>query len=372
MKIIRYQQDHVSAVKEFNRRLRAGGIHFQFPESPIPNWLPPVEGHRIFQEMFVAVEDSGVVRGGYILKHQEFVLNGERVDIGNYQLPLSEGVIDNAYNQLGLLLLQDALRRNPMLYALGMGGVGRPLPKLLSAFGWRVELVPFAFKVCRSARFFRNITYLRNTTVRKLLCDLAAFTGTGYLAINVMQALHASGSPAPTDDTVAASFDNNCDTLWDLCKGAYSLSAVRDRATLSILYPESDERFIRLIVRGRSCADSAPLGWAVMLDTTMAGHKQFGDMRVGTIVDCLAAPGHEKSVIAAATLHLGNRGVDIILSNQSHLAWIEALRSYGYLSGPSNFALATSPALTSRLTEIDPAFSRLHFNRGDGDGPIHL
>ena len=359
-------------MKQFNERLRSGGIHFQFPESPVPHWLPPVEGRRIFQEMFVAVDDVGFVHGGYILKHQEFILNGERVTIGNYQLPLSEGVIDNTFNSVGLLLLQDALKRNPMLYALGMGGVNRPLPKILVALDWRLALVPFAFKVCRSARFLRNITYLRNSPTKRLLCDLAAFTGVGYLAINMMQALHASGPTAPTIDKIVTTFGDDCDRLGQSCQDTYSLAAVRDSATLNILYPESDDRFIHLLVHDRSHSDSAPLGWAVMLDTSMKDHKQFGNMQVGTIVDCLAVPGHEKSVIASATLHLNNRGVDIIVSNQSHPAWVNALRSYGYLSGPSNFALATSPALTSRLTESDPSFDRLHFNRGDGDGPIHL
>ena len=58
-------------------------------------------------------------------------------------------------------------------------------------------------------------------------------------------------------------------------------SPQRDAATLDQLYPPSDPRFLRVRAVG---------GWAVLLDTRMQDHKQFGDMRVGTIVDCLAPP----------------------------------------------------------------------------------
>ena len=57
--------------------------------------------------------------------------------------------------------------------------------------------------------------------------------------------------------------------------------AKRDAATLDCLYPPSDPRFIRI---------RTDHGWAVLLDTPMSAHKQFGDLRVGTIVDCLAPP----------------------------------------------------------------------------------
>ena len=37
-----------------------------------------------------------------------------------------------------------------------------------------------------------------------------------------------------------------------------------------------------------------------MLDTAMKDHKQFGDMRVGSIIDCFATPGNEHAVAFAA------------------------------------------------------------------------
>jgi hypothetical protein len=104
----------------------------------------------------------------------------------------------------------------------------------------------------------------------------------------------------------------------------------------------------------------------------MSAHKQFGDLHVGTIVDCLALPENAESVIAAATELLTDRNVDLIVSNQSHPWWCSALTANGFLSGPSNFALATSPKLTQMIASTDQAFTRIHINRGDGDGPINL
>jgi hypothetical protein len=88
--------------------------------------------------------------------------------------------------------------------------------------------------------------------------------------------------------------------------------------------------------------------------------------------------------------------VDLIVSNQLHGAWCTALVESGFRAGPSNYLLALSPALAEaagggemrrqagvdRLKPVPPwqaeAVGKLklalpfHFNRGDGDGPIHL
>jgi hypothetical protein len=108
----------------------------------------------------------------------------------------------------------------------------------------------------------------------------------------------------------------------------------------------------------------------VLLDTQMRGHLQFGDMRVGSIVDCLAAPEQAGAVMRAAAGVLEERGVDLMVSNQLHRAWSDALQQAGFRKGPSNFLLALSPALAECVNGAgDDGF---HFNRGDGDGPIHL
>jgi hypothetical protein len=138
----------------------------------------------------------------------------------------------------------------------------------------------------------------------------------------------------------------------------------RDAATLNVLYPPGTDRFTRIRVDSR--------GWAVVLDTQMRSHKYFGDMRVGTVADCFAAPDDASAVIAAATQLLSSRGVDLIVSNQSHDAWCAGLKGCGFRKGPSNFIFAASKKLATLLEPFDESVGGVHLTRGDGDGPIHL
>ena len=64
--------------------------------------------------------------------------------------------------------------------------------------------------------------------------------------------------------------------------------------------------------------------------------------------------------------------MDLIVSNQANPAWGKAFLAAGYLVGPSNFILALSPMLVGRLEPLEVSRKRIHMNRGDGDGPIHL
>ncbi len=69
------------------------------------------------------------------------------------------------------------------------------------------------------------------------------------------------------------------------------------------------------------------------MDSQLEDHKQFGNMRLGSIVDCLALCGCEGSAMAAASNVLEQRGVDLIVSNQHHQAYGTVLKSSDFLSG---------------------------------------
>src|ERR1700746_3299280 len=157
-----YTEDRIPAVKAFNQRLAAGGIalEFHFPESSVPHWLPKLNGRRIFQEYFLAL-DGEAARGASTLKHQNFSLSGETIPIAYYHLPVSEGIVNKAYASVGVQMLRSALKMQPMLFALGMGGFDRPLPSMLKALGWSLSAVPFYFRVNHAAPFFREIAPLR-------------------------------------------------------------------------------------------------------------------------------------------------------------------------------------------------------------------
>ena len=109
-----------------------------------------------------------------------------------------------------------------------------------------------------------------------------------------------------------------------------------------------------------------------ILSTQMINHRQFGNMRLGSIVDCLSLQEHAQTVILSITEYLENNGVDLIVSNQSNDCWCSALKKTGFIKGPSNFIFAASKLLSDKLTDNINLKDHIHLTRGDGDGPIHL
>ena len=360
----------VPAVREFNNRLGSGGVTVQFSVSPDPQWLPKIAGRKIFQEYYLAVDRDKSVHGGYILKHQDFWIRDRVIPIADFHLPISEGTVNRRYSQLGVTLLRDALSRQPLLYGLGIGGYDEPLVRLFQAAGWSAFSVPFFFRVVRPTAFLRNIAFLRRFAAGRLLLDLSAASGLGWLGIHAYQACRGSRSSKVAADDVepVAEFSDWADELWESCRRQYGMSAVRDAETLRILYPKNNDKFIRLKVGSRS----RPIGWVVVLDSQLSGHKHFGNMRLGSIADCFASVADTAAVVGAARRYLESRGVDLIVSNQSHIAWRRGFRQAGFFSGPSNFIFAASRELTELLRRESVENDDLHFNRGDGDGPINL
>ena len=366
--IVPYTEDLEEAVRQFNRKLKEGGADVRFPESHVPEWLPRREGSMLFQEYYLAMDD-GVVRGGYILKSQDFLIGGKVRTIADLRLPLSEGIVNPDYNFLGLRLVMNALARQPLLFALGMGGYSQPLPQMLKAMRWSMGPVPFLFLIVRPAAFLRNIAALRTSKTRRFACDVAACTGLGSLAWRLASLAHPSYH---TDNSVTweevDEFGPWVDEIWKTGRTETTLAAVRDAAVVRTLYPPDDHRFIRLKIS----RNAQSIGWAVGLATQMESHKQFGNMKVGTLVDGFSTPANALDVVSCTRDALENRGVDLIVSNQSHTAWSDALSRCGFRQGPTNFLFAASPKLARLVPDFSDAFARFHVNRGDGDGPIHL
>jgi hypothetical protein len=365
-----YNDDDIEAVRQFNGRIRAGGLLTQFPLSPVPAWLPKIPGRRLFQEHFLAVERDGVVRGGYVLKHQDFWLKNRMVSLADFQLPISEGVINKSYPQVAVQLLRHAMLEQPLLFGLGMGGYDQAVTRLLQAAGWSMFSVPFFFRVRRPAAFLENLTHLRRNREVRWALDALRVTGLGWLGVHGMQAIHGRGGrlDAAIGIEQTDEFSGWIDDLWEKQKGKYGLTAVRDCEVMRILYPKEEARFIRLKITRQS----RPIGGAVLLDSRLANHNHFGNMRLGTIVSCFGATEEAPHIVHAARSALELRDVDLIVSNHSHAAWRRGFRQAGFLQGPSNFIFAASKELTLLLAREGLRPEDLHFNRGDGDGPINL
>jgi hypothetical protein len=358
--------EHVASVREFNQRIvKAGWGDFQLQQDPALN---AGDGPAKW-ECWLALQD-GVVRGGYQLKNLEFAFGGELRPVAFYNLSISESVIDRMYAAIGPRMATHAVAGHPLAFALGMGGTGKPLPRLLKGLGWDVWEVPFLFRVLRPARVLRGLAALRTTAFRRLAADVGAATGVPSAVTHIWQGVKRLRTRAARFSVrEVPHFDAWADDVWNECKGSYAMISRRDCEALAITYPPSFERIVRLAVE----SDGAVAGWAIIRATRHSGHKQFGDLYVGSIVDCLArSDAAIPAVVEAATDFLEDRGVDLIVTNQAHHTWRAALERDGYLLGPSNFALAVSKDLGRQVGPLEANAGNIHINRGDGDGPIHL
>jgi hypothetical protein len=358
-----YQEQHEPAVRDFNQRLLAVGAdkNLVFYTHSLPRWLPNSGDCDLYNEYFVALEGE-TVRGGYALKWQKFSFpDGSVRSLGYYHHPLSEGIIDRAYASVGGMLLRDALIRSPLLYCLGMDGYNHPLPQMLIRLGWSHCLVPFYFSVAHPFRFLRQMRAIRNSPLRRWLMDFAAFTGIGWAAWKVARALN-DRSEAGLSCEAVEEFSEWADGLWEEAKSSCTLTAVRDSRTLRRLYPPSQQHLTRLRVR----RSQQTIGWVVVGERRT--DAKYGEMQVGSIVDCWALPGDESTVARAAINSLEMEGMDLIVSNQSHQAWGQALTDIGCLKAESNFVFAASKKLAEMLQPFEHTRLKMHFTRADGDG----
>jgi hypothetical protein len=361
-----YGPVHEPAVQEFNRRLQQSSDdpNLVFSKTAMPRWLPAAGNNPVWNEFFVAVEGQAV-RGAYGLKQEMVFIRGKGLHrVACYHHPLSEGIVDRSYASVGALLARDALARQPLLYALGMGGVERPLAKMLKALGFSLTTIPFYFRVVHPSTFLREMEALRQERWRAMLMNIAAATGTGWLAIKSVQGLaNLRARPAEFVAEEVAEFSDWADVLWEQAKNSVSLAAVRDASTLRLLYPPSVTSTRRL----RISRNGVAIGWAIIGERRK--DAKFGKMRVGSIVDCWASEENMAAVVKAATQALGkNGGVDLIVTNQSHHSWCSAFEKSGFLKGPSNFIFAASKKFTELLQPLEENRLSFHITRADGDG----
>jgi len=147
-----------------------------------------------------------------------------------------------------------------------------------------------------------------------------------------------------------------------------SFSVVRDEQILAGLYPDSQPRLQRFVLR----LSGEVVGWSVGLVTPMKEDGNFGDLIVGTILDGLATKEHLGILLALTRSALRDMGAELIVTNQMHSSWQAELRRLGFFSGPSNYMVALSKPVATALQAEPGGLDHVHVNRGDGDGRIHL
>jgi hypothetical protein len=362
----------VPAVEAFHSRLEAqGGPPYRFG-TRVDTPPDAASSSPARMETWLAV-DGDHVRGGILVQPLSMDSATGRIPAVNIQLPLSEGVVDRRYSHVGTWLIRSVQRREPRVFAVGMGSMEQPLPQLLAALRWTVVPVPFFFHVHRPFRFLREVPMLRRNPARRLLVAAAAYTGAGFLGVRIgtgVRSLLRRGMRRvrKLDVTPLEEWGPWVTDMWERVHGANSLAVVRDEASLRVLYPPVGDRTrcYRVEHGGRA------VGWFVLLTTRMHVNAYFGNLHVGTILDAQAIDGFECDLLAAARQTLYSLDVDLSVTNQLHATWQRACEENGYWRGPSNFLFAASPALLKAAGPSGDVLARIHLTRGDGDGRIHL
>lgn len=373
IRIVEYAEGHQEAVAGFNRRMAAGGSPWGFYTEARPEWIARAPGVPVWREFHLALDDEdGTVRGAFALKPQPWWVRGQVHTVTDWQGPFSEGSVDARFNTLGLRMVRDMLKKYPLLYSWGHGGNEQPVVQMLLKMGWVMHHTPFCLLVLRPYRFLRLNALLRATPGRRALLDLAAFSGAGSIGLPLLHAVlrrrHGGGRFSATA-TVVPDFGPWADTLWARCRDRYTAIAQRDAVSMNALAPATGWP---PVIRLKVDRDGRNLGWALVMDTAMRGDARFGDLRVGSVVDCLADPDDAGEVVHAATAFLRGRGVDIVVSNQAHPAWADAFGRNGYAVLRDKRMFAPSPALRALLEPFDDTARGLHLTNMDGHGPMAL
>jgi hypothetical protein len=375
--IVPHEVSWKDGVEAFNARMREGGSKYGFYVDPTPGWIPKrSESQPVWREFWLAIEDGTEVRGGYALKPQLWWIRGETKTVTDWQGPFSEGAISNRYGALGLRMLRDMLKKQPLLYSWGHGGEEQAIVQLLEKLQWKLHPTPLLFRIVRPAHFARKNAYLRGDAWKRALLDAAALTGIASLG---GRALHAalrikSGKRFSARAELVPELGAWADAIWDRAKHDYAALAVRDARAMNTLLPPGERQYewseqLRLRVRAR---DGGDLGWAIVSVRTMEDHHRYGTLRVGTLVDYLAPVESAGEVVHAAFQFLGERGAEIVIANQSDPRWIRALGDNGFIAVEGRRLFCAAPPLVEALGDWEDTKERLFLTNMDGHGPMGL
>ena len=367
--LVPHSSDLTNAVHAFNARMRAGGSQWGFYPDPEPDWIPKQEGALSWREYYLAVEDGEYVRGGYALKPQQWLINGEIEWATDWQGPFTEALINPAYGTLALRILRDMLKKHPLLFSLGHGGSDEPIVQLLHKLNWTLHGTSACLRILKPYRFLRHNAYLRKSSGKAGLQDFLARTGIGPIGINLLHAaLRLLNHPRPFNARAEEidSFGDWTDELWERNKGYYTCLAVRNQRMMNTLLPASGwPGGQRLKIYRRD----ELIGWSVVHNKQMENDSRFGNLRVGLVSDCFAAPGDAADIVSATHDFLAERQVDLVFSNQSHPDWVQGFRQNGYVTLANRRVFAISPPFREKLEPFAKTAESLHLTSLDGHGP---
>jgi hypothetical protein len=370
----RFAEDgDLAAVARLNGRLKAGGSEESMTLEP---GLPGEGRYRcapVYRRMMIA-EDGQEVRAALLLYHHNIFIHGEKRDFCWADMPLSEGIVDPRYSLAIVQLMKKAADYQPFLMTMGVGPPEEAAYRFLAKLGWRHQTVPFFYHPVRVNKALRSMSYFKNHVRLRYGALLGAYSGlgTGLSGLLTMRrklnnslSLNLSGY----EGSVVDGFDEWADRIFTTSLSDYPVAIRSDATALNIVYPPDDHRYIRLRVQRKETKRDA--GWIVVASKQMDNNPYFGDLKVGTLVDGIGRWADVPALVATGLNHLVEIGVDMIVANFSHSAWVRGCRRAGMFGGPSNYQIFVSPKGGPLLEETCP-LHLIHVARGHGDGMDHL
>ena len=186
--------------------------------------------------------------------------------------------------------------------------------------------VPFYFQIVHPVAFFRNIAHLRKSAVRRAGAGFPGLFRPGLAVRRGGEGLHPRRVPLSesVQAEVVEDFGPWADDVWEAAKRITAFAPCATPPRCGKCIPRRSRNCVRLKIS----AQGRPIGWSVLMNTALSGHAHFGNMRLGSIVDCFAAPRDAAHVLDRSREYLVRQGVDLIVSNQSHRVWRAGLSGF--------------------------------------------
>ncbi len=360
--------DDIPAVARFNQRLREGGRGEE--QITLRIGLPGEARYRsagfpVYRQMMIA-EDGREVRAAVLLYHNNVFIHGRKRDFCWLDMPISEGIIDRRYSLAIVQLLKAVSRYEPFLMSTGAGPEDKDSFRLLSKLDWKHHAVPFFFYPVKVTKVLLGMSYFKKHAKLRYGALLGAYSGAGA-AMSGLLALRRriAGSLSGYEYSVEEAFDDWADRIFEDYLPDYGVAMRSDATTLNILHPPDKPGLTRLRARRKGAKRDA--GWILVASKQMKNNHHFGDLKVGTLVDGFGRVADAPALVAAGVDHLVETGVDIIVANFSHAAWVEACRHSGMFAGPDNYYHFVSPGGSPLFEDACP-LGEIHMARGHSAG----
>jgi len=159
-------------------------------------------------------------------------------------------------------------------------------------------------------------------------------------------------------------FDHSYDQLWQSVSGQFGACVARDQRYLEGRFGRHPDRYRVLGCRQKDRL----LGYCIVKTKQFSNDPRMGNMKIGTIVDCLFDPGAPaafQALLHYALKMCAQEKVHAVLCTSSHAIVRRLLRANGYFSIPGNLNFACHNRTNVPLQDI-PVES-WHLMRGDSD-----